>query len=128
MLRGPSPRGCQLTERAEGHPHREDQAARPTNRMTVINGEINDLRLALRSGPASTTTARASAADGGRLRQAATARRGTARRRARKTGLGTQVTYKGHPLYLFSNEGLDPTTLTAAGNGNGIGGFSLVSP
>ena len=46
----------------------------------------------------------------------------------RWTGLGTQVTYKGHPLYLFANEGLNPTTLTAAGNGNGVGGFSLVSP
>ena len=46
----------------------------------------------------------------------------------RGTGLGTQVTYKGHPLYLFANEGLNPTTLTAAGNGNGVGGFSLVSP
>jgi predicted lipoprotein with Yx(FWY)xxD motif len=45
-----------------------------------------------------------------------------------RTGLGTQVTYRGHPLYLFSNEGLNPTTLTAAGNGNGVGGFSLVSP
>ena len=46
----------------------------------------------------------------------------------RWTGLGTQVTYKGHPLYLFSNEGLNPTTLTATGNGNGVAGFSLVSP
>ncbi len=46
----------------------------------------------------------------------------------RWTGLGTQVTYKGHPLYLFSNEGLNPTALTATGNGNGVAGFSLVSP
>ena len=45
----------------------------------------------------------------------------------RWTGLGTQVTYKGHALYLFSNEGLNPATLTATGNGNGVGGFSLVS-
>ena len=44
------------------------------------------------------------------------------------TGLGTQVTYRGYPLYLFSHEGLNPTTLTAAGNGNGVAGFSLVSP
>jgi hypothetical protein len=42
--------------------------------------------------------------------------------------IACQVTYKGNPLYLFSNEGLDPATLTAAGNGNGIGGFSLLSP
>jgi predicted lipoprotein with Yx(FWY)xxD motif len=46
----------------------------------------------------------------------------------RWTGLGMQVTYKDHPLYLFSNEALNPTTLTAAGNGNGVAGFSLVSP
>lgn len=46
----------------------------------------------------------------------------------RWTSLGMQVTYKGQPLYLFSNEGLDPTTLTAVGNGNGVAGFSLVSP
>jgi len=46
----------------------------------------------------------------------------------RSTGLGVQVTYKGHALYLFSNETLNPKTLTAAGNGNGVGGFSLVSP
>jgi predicted lipoprotein with Yx(FWY)xxD motif len=46
----------------------------------------------------------------------------------RWTRLGTQVTYRGDPLYLFSNEGLNPTTLTAAGNGNGVAGFSLVSP
>jgi predicted lipoprotein with Yx(FWY)xxD motif len=44
------------------------------------------------------------------------------------TGLGKQVTYKGHPLYLFANEGLSPKTLRAAGNGNGVAGFSLVSP
>jgi len=44
------------------------------------------------------------------------------------TGLGNQVTYKGHPLYLFSKEILNPSTLTATGNGNGVGGFSLVSP
>ena len=50
------------------------------------------------------------------------------RQGTRWTGLGTQVTYKGHPLYLFSNEGLNPTTLTATGNGNGVAGFSLVSP
>ena len=42
--------------------------------------------------------------------------------------LGQQVTYKGHALYLFSNEGLNPMTLMAAGNGNGVAGFSLVSP
>ena len=46
----------------------------------------------------------------------------------RWTGLGMQVTYKGHALYLFSQEGLNPATLTATGNGNGVGGFSLVSP
>ncbi len=46
----------------------------------------------------------------------------------RWTALGQQVTYKGHALYLFSNEGLNPTTLLAAGNGNGVAGFSLVRP
>lgn len=46
----------------------------------------------------------------------------------RWTALGQQVTYKGHALYLFSNEGLNPMTLVAAGNGNGVAGFSLVSP
>ncbi len=45
----------------------------------------------------------------------------------------TQVTWYGHPLYLFSHEELIPTSnggATAAGNGNGIkafgGTFSLV--
>lgn len=46
----------------------------------------------------------------------------------RYTSLGTQVTYRGQPLYLYSQEQLNLTTLLAAGNGNGVGGFSLVSP
>ena len=46
----------------------------------------------------------------------------------RHTPLGTQVTYRGHRLYLFSQENLDFATATAAGNGNGVAGFSLVSP
>ncbi len=44
------------------------------------------------------------------------------------TGLGKQVTYRGQPLYLFSNEKLNPATITASGSGNGVAGFSLVSP
>ena len=46
----------------------------------------------------------------------------------RGTGLGTQVTYRGHPLYLFAQEQLNLTTLLAAGSGNGVGGFSFVNP
>jgi predicted lipoprotein with Yx(FWY)xxD motif len=44
------------------------------------------------------------------------------------TALGPQVTYRGHPLYLYSQESLSLTTLLAGGAGNGVGGFSLVSP
>lgn len=44
------------------------------------------------------------------------------------TALGPQVTYRGRPLYLFSQEQLDLTTFLAAGNGNGVGGFTLVKP
>jgi predicted lipoprotein with Yx(FWY)xxD motif len=44
------------------------------------------------------------------------------------TGLGTQVTYRGHRLYLFAQEQLNLATLLAAGNGNGVGGFSFASP
>jgi len=44
------------------------------------------------------------------------------------TALGVQVTYRGRPLYLFSQEQLSFTTFLAAGNGNGVGGFHLVSP
>jgi predicted lipoprotein with Yx(FWY)xxD motif len=46
----------------------------------------------------------------------------------RFTALGTQVTYRGHPLYLFGQENLNLATLLAAGNGNGVAGFSLLSP
>ena len=46
----------------------------------------------------------------------------------RGTGLGPQVTYRGRPLYLFSQESVNLTTYLAAGNGNGVAGFSLVSP
>ena len=46
----------------------------------------------------------------------------------RATGLGPQVTYRGRPLYLFSQENVNLTTYLAAGNGNGVAGFSLVSP
>jgi hypothetical protein len=46
----------------------------------------------------------------------------------RWTPLGVQVTYRGRPLYLYSQESLNLSTLLAAGNGNGVGGFSLVSP
>ena len=46
----------------------------------------------------------------------------------RWTGLGHQVTYHGRALYLFSNEGLNPATITATGSGNGVAGFSLVKP
>ena len=46
----------------------------------------------------------------------------------RWTGLGQQMTYHGRALYLFSNEGVNPATATAAGSGNGVAGFSLVSP
>jgi len=45
----------------------------------------------------------------------------------------SQITWNGHPLYLFSNEALGPTSNGGAapvGNGNGIkafgGTFSLV--
>jgi predicted lipoprotein with Yx(FWY)xxD motif len=46
----------------------------------------------------------------------------------RHTPLGTQVTYKGHRLYFFAQTTLDFATATAAGNGDGVAGFSLVSP
>ena len=46
----------------------------------------------------------------------------------RFTPLGPQVTYRGQPLYLYSQEQVSLTTFLAAGNGNGVGGFSLVSP
>jgi predicted lipoprotein with Yx(FWY)xxD motif len=46
----------------------------------------------------------------------------------RHTGLGTQITYRGHPLYLFAQESLNLTTLLAAGNGNGVGGFHFANP
>ena len=46
-----------------------------------------------------------------------------------------QVTWNGHPLYLFSDEALAPTpngSASPVGNGNGIkafgGTFSLVTP
>lgn len=45
-----------------------------------------------------------------------------------RTGLGTQVTYRGQPLYLFAQEGLDFTTFTTTGAGNGVGGFTFVNP
>jgi hypothetical protein len=41
---------------------------------------------------------------------------------------GRQVTYRGQRLYYFSDEGLDPATLSATGNGNGVGGFHFVTP
>jgi predicted lipoprotein with Yx(FWY)xxD motif len=44
------------------------------------------------------------------------------------TPLGVQVTYHGRPLYLFAQENLNFGTAKAAGNGNGVGGFSFVSP
>jgi len=44
------------------------------------------------------------------------------------TALGPQVTYRGQPLYLFSQESVNLTTLLAAGSGQGVGGFALVSP
>jgi predicted lipoprotein with Yx(FWY)xxD motif len=44
------------------------------------------------------------------------------------TSLGVQVTYRGHPLYLFAQEQLNFMTALAAGNGNGVAGFSLVNP
>jgi predicted lipoprotein with Yx(FWY)xxD motif len=42
----------------------------------------------------------------------------------------TQVTYDGKPLYLYSLEGVVKTATgyAPAGNGNGVGGFSLVTP
>jgi predicted lipoprotein with Yx(FWY)xxD motif len=46
----------------------------------------------------------------------------------RFTSLGTQLTYRGRPLYYYSQTALSLTTLLAAGNGNGVGGFTLVSP
>jgi hypothetical protein len=41
---------------------------------------------------------------------------------------GSQVTYQGQRLYYFANEGLNPATLSATGNGNGVGGFHFVTP
>ena len=41
---------------------------------------------------------------------------------------GTQVTYHGQRLYYFASEGLNPATLRATGNGNGVGGFHFVTP
>ena len=46
----------------------------------------------------------------------------------RSTALGPQLTYRGRPLYLFAQESVNLTTYLAAGNGNGVAGFSLVSP
>ena len=46
----------------------------------------------------------------------------------RGTALGTQLTYRGHPLYLLGQENVNLTTLLAAGNGNGVAGFAFVSP
>jgi predicted lipoprotein with Yx(FWY)xxD motif len=42
----------------------------------------------------------------------------------------TQVTYDGKPLYLYSLEAVVKTATgkAPAGNGNGVGGFSLVIP
>jgi hypothetical protein len=53
--------------------------------------------------------------------------------RAFRTGVtfspyGFQVTYRGQRLYLFSQENVSFTTFLAAGNGNGVGGFSLIRP
>jgi predicted lipoprotein with Yx(FWY)xxD motif len=52
-----------------------------------------------------------------------------------RTPKGTQVAYKGHPLYFFSDEQIVPTStggFAPAGNGNGItvngGTFLLVKP
>ena len=41
---------------------------------------------------------------------------------------GRQVTYRGQRLYYFFNEGLNPATLSATGNGNGVAGFHFVTP
>jgi len=46
----------------------------------------------------------------------------------RWTSLGEVATYKGHPLSLYSSEGLNPATRTAVGNGNKVDGAALVSP
>jgi predicted lipoprotein with Yx(FWY)xxD motif len=46
----------------------------------------------------------------------------------RFTALGLQVTYRGRPLYLDAQEQVSFTTYLAAGNGNGVAGFSLVNP
>jgi predicted lipoprotein with Yx(FWY)xxD motif len=46
----------------------------------------------------------------------------------RFTPLGLQVTYRGHPLYLFAQENLSFTTFLAAGNGNGVAGFRFLNP
>jgi predicted lipoprotein with Yx(FWY)xxD motif len=45
-----------------------------------------------------------------------------------QTPQGSQVTYRGQRLYYFANEGLNPATLRATGNGNGVGGFHFVTP
>lgn len=47
---------------------------------------------------------------------------------SRLTALGRQLTYRGHPLYLFAQENLNLSTVRAAGNGNGVGGFRFVNP
>jgi predicted lipoprotein with Yx(FWY)xxD motif len=44
------------------------------------------------------------------------------------TALGTQLTYRGHPLYLFAQEQLNFTTFLAAGSGNHVGGFTFANP
>ncbi len=44
------------------------------------------------------------------------------------TPQGRQVTYRGQRLYYYSDEGLNPATLGATGNGNGVGGFHFVTP
>ncbi len=56
--------------------------------------------------------------------------RGVSARRigAVQTPQGSQVTYRGQRLYYFANEGLNPATLSATGNGNGVGGFHFVTP
>ncbi len=46
----------------------------------------------------------------------------------RGTSFGTQVTYRGHRLYFYSQENLNTSTATAAGNGAGVQGATLVSP